>query len=133
MSLQSKVELTGNYFTHDPGKTLYANIGTMLDGLADEMEGIVRSEIHAHGGEMPYSTGWTESHVLGYRTGQTGKHWAVWAAVGLPTTGMDAKTARRTKAAGASIEHRWHPWRRVKDGVYRAKALISANLTKNLE
>lgn len=133
VSLQSKVELSGNLFTHDPGKTLYQNIGTMLDGLADEMEGIVRADIVSRKGSMPYSIGWTERHVMGYRVGRTGKHWAVWAAVGLPTTGMDKATAIRTKAAAAGIEARWHPFRLVKSAVYRAKALLSANLARNLE
>jgi hypothetical protein len=132
ISLQGRIELSGNFFTHDPGKTLYKNIGTMLEGLSSELEGSVRDAISGY--PMPQSTGWTAAHVKGYVTSpKTGKHWALWAAVGLPTAGMDAKTAIRTKAAGASIERRFHPFRQAKSAVYRARALISADLARGLE
>lgn len=133
VSVQSKVELIGPFFTHDPGKTLYANIGVMLAGLSDEMESTVRGDITSHAGDMPRWTSHTADHVSGYTTSPvTGKHWALWAAVGVPTTGMDRKQAIRTKAAAAGIERRWHPFRRVKSAVYRARALISADLAKGL-
>lgn len=133
MIVQTKVELSGNFFTHQPGRTLYRNIGDMLDALSAEMEGIVRGEVLSHAGDMPRWTGWTAGHVSGYTTSPvTGKHWALWAAVGVPTTGMDRKQAIRTKAAAASIERRWHPFRRVKSAVYRSRALISADLAKGL-
>ena len=56
-----------------------------------------------------------------------------WAAVGAVTSGMSAKDAIRTKAAAATIERRWGPYRRAKSAVYRSRALISADLTKGLE
>lgn len=130
--IRAKVELSGDFFRYDPGKTLYRNIGTMLEGLASEMEGIVRDDIRAQ--SMPYSVGWTADHVRGYTTSpKTGKHWALWAAVGIPTTGMSREQAIRTKAAAASVEARFHPWRRVKSAVYRSRAVLSANLSKHLE
>jgi hypothetical protein len=132
VSLQGKIELSGNFFTHDPGKTLYRNIGDMLEGLSGELETSVSGAIRGY--PLPQSIGWTADHVTGYVTSpETGKHWALWAAVGLPTTGMDAPTARRTKAAGASVERRFHPFRQAKSAVYRARALISADLAKGLE
>ena len=42
VSVTTKVELSGNFFVRDPSKTLYRNIGDMLEALAGEMEGIVR-------------------------------------------------------------------------------------------
>ena len=133
-NVTTKVELSGNFFTHDPGKTLYANIGLMLDGLASEMEAEVQADIASHAGEMPAYTGWSTSHAVGYRTSpKTGKHWALWAAVGSVTAGMDRKDAIRTKAAAASIERRWHPYRRVKSAVYRSRSVISADLARGLE
>lgn len=134
VKVTTKIELSGNFFTHDPGRTLYSNIGTMLDKLAAELQTGVRADIAAHQGEMPYWTGWSQSHAIGYRTGvKTGKHWALWAAVGEVTAGMSRADAIRTKAAAASIERRFHPYRHAKDAVYRSRALISANLAKNLE
>lgn len=134
VKVTTKIELSGNFFTHDPGKTLYANIGTMLDALAPEMERAVRDDISAHAGSMPNYSGWSWAHTEGYTISpKTGKVWALWAAVAAVTAGMDAKDARRTKAAAASIERRWRPYRRVKSAVYRSRALISADLAKNLE
>jgi hypothetical protein len=134
VAVTTKIELSGNLFRRDPGKTLYQNIGDMLDKLADEMEREVRADISAHEGEMRYWTGWTRDHAIGYRTSpRTGKHWAVWVAVGEVTTGMSREQAIRTKAAAATIERRWHPYRRAKDAAYRSRAVISADLTKGLD
>ena len=133
-SVTTTVTLEGNFFTHDPGKTLYANIGTMLDALAGDMEQAVRGEISAHAGSMPYYSGWSWAHTEGYTTSpKTGKHWALWAAVAAVTQGMSTPDAKRTKAAAATIEKRWHPYRKVKSAVYRSRALISADLAKGLE
>lgn len=129
----AKVELSGPFFQRDPGKTLYANIGDMLAALSGELEGVVRDQISGNRGSMPYWTGWTRDHVVGYTTSAlTGKHWATWAAVGVPTVGMSRAQAIRTKAAAAGIERRFHPFRNAKGAVYRARAVISADLTKGL-
>lgn len=127
------VSLEGPFFTYDPGKTLYHNIGDMLDAIADELEADVRAEIASHEGSMPFYTGWSADHVVGYRTSpKTGKHWAVWAAVASLTSGMSRTDAIRTKAAAAGIERRFHPYRHAKDAVYRSRALLSADLAKGL-
>jgi hypothetical protein len=134
VSLIGKVELEGDFFTHDPGKTLGGNIRDMMDLLAKWMEDEAMMGIAAASGSMPGWTGYTLEHVRGYVT-QPGKanRWRVSAAVGIPTYGMDDEQAIRTKAAGASIERRFHPMRRVKQGVYRSRPILQANLTKGLE
>jgi len=134
MSVTTKVTLEGDFFKRDPGKTLRANIRDMLDALARWMEAEVRAEIAARQGQMPGWTGWSFRQTKGYTTsGKTGKRWQTWAAVGAVTTGMSKRDAVRTKAAAASIERRFHPYRRVKSGVYRARPIVSANLTKGIE
>lgn len=133
-TVTTKVELSGDFFRRDPGKTLRANIRDMLDAVADWMEVEVQSEIRAHAASMPFYTGWSAEHTEGYTTSpRTGKRWGLWAAVGAVTAGMDRTNAIRTKAAAASIERRWHPYRRVKSGVYRSRPIITANLTKGIE
>ena len=145
VQIVQKVELSGPFFTRDPGKTLRANIRDMLDALAAEMERTARAGIAPHS-----DTGWTHDHTIGYTTSaKTGKRWGLWAAVGLPTTGMDKKAAIRTKAAAAGrrkavgsdgrdrgtakgIEERFHPFRNTKSAVYRARAIITADLTEGL-
>jgi hypothetical protein len=126
-------EARGPFFEKVPGQTLRQNVRDMLDRIADWMEDEVRSDIDSHAGSMPYSTGWSRDHTIGYTTSKkTGKRWGTWAAVGAVTAGMDKKTAIRTKAAAASIERRWHPYRKVKGGLYRSKPLLTADLAKGL-
>lgn len=133
-NVTTRIELEGNFFHRDPSKTLRANVRDMLDKLAAWMEVEVAVDMQSHQGEMPYWTGWSDSHVEGYTTSpNTGKRWGTWAAVGSVTSGMNRADAIRTKAAAASIERRWHPYRRVKSAIYRARPIIAADLTKGLE
>ena len=131
VSVTTKVVLSGDFFTKDPTKTIRENIGDMLEALSGEMESQVKREIASH--VMPRSVGWSYAHTVGYVVSpKTGRHWRYWAAVAALTTGMNKKDAIRTKAAAASIERRWHPYRRVKSGVYRARSLVSADLSRGL-
>ena len=133
-ALTSKVELRGNFFTRDPGKTLRQNVRDMLEALAVEMEREVKGIVASHAGDMPRYSGWSYSRTIGRVTSkETGKHWGTWAVVSANTEDLDKRDAIRTKAAAATIERRWHPYRRVKGGVYRARALITADLTKGLD
>jgi hypothetical protein len=135
VNVTAKVYLDGGFFTRDPGKTLRANVRDMLDGLAAEMEKEVKGIIGGAAGAMPGYTGWSYQHTKGYTTsGITGHRWQTWAAVTADTSWTkDKKPAQRTKAAAASIEKRFHPYRRVKSAVYRLRPVLSANLTRNLE
>jgi len=133
-NVTAKIELDGNFFRRDPGKTLRQNIRDMDDALAAWMQSEVRSEIRSHAGQMPYYTGWTTLNTFGYTTSpRTGNRWGTWSAVATVTQGMSRADAIRTKAAAAGIERRFHPFRRVKSAIYRARPLISADLTKGLE
>lgn len=127
------VSLEGPFFTKDPGKTLRGNVRTLMDALAESMESDVRSAIEANEGSMPFYTGWTHDHVVGRTESLSGKRWGTWARVSANTSGMSAAEAKRTKAAAAGIERRFHPFRKAKSNVYRARALLTADLTKGLE
>ena len=120
----SRVELDGNFFERDPRKTIRTNIGDMLDALAGELEAIVQGEIAGHAGSMPGYTGWSRDHIVGRTESYSGKHWALDLVVSANTAGMDARSAIRTKAAAATIERRWHPFRQAKSAVYRARATV---------
>lgn len=132
-SVTTKVELSGEFFTRDPGRTLRTNVKTMLDALAPELDRLVTADIQSHSGAMPFYTGWTAEHTVGRVTSLSGKRWGLWLVVSANSAGMSAKDAIRTKAAAATIERRWHPYRRVKSAVYRSRAVISADLTKGLD
>ena len=133
VSVTSKVQLEGDFFKRDPGKTFRMNVRDMLDDLAAWMEAEVQSQIGAHAGSMPGYTGWSREHTVGRTESVSGKRWGTWAVVSANTEGMDRKAAIRTKAAAATIERRWHPYRNVKSGVYRSRPIITANLTEGLE
>lgn len=130
----TKVTLDGDFFRNDPKKTIRRNIRDMLEDLGEWMEDTTRADIASHAGSMPFYSGWSWAHTEGYtRSPKTGKRWELHAAVAAVSTGMNRDDAIRTKAAAASIERRWHPYRRVKSAIYRARPLISANLTEGLE
>jgi hypothetical protein len=131
VAVTTKVTLEGNFFKRDPGKTLRQNVRDMNDELAAWMEREVRGQIASR--PMPYSVGWTAKHIVGRTESYSGKRWGTWAVVSANTDGMSKEDAIRTKAAAATIERRWHPFRSVKSAVYRARPLITANLTKGLE
>lgn len=137
-SVTAKITLRGNFFTRDPGKTLRQNVRDMLEALAAEMEHEVRGIIAGHAGDMPRYSGWSYGRTIGRVESYTGKRWGTWAVVSANTWGgggvekLTKHPAIRTKAAAAIIEKRWHPYRRVKGGVYRARALLTADLVKDL-
>jgi hypothetical protein len=131
--LTTDVTLSGPFFTKDPGKTLRANVRDLMDALAEQMEGDVKDAIAANAGSMPQYTGWSRDRTVGRTVSISGKRWGTWARVSANTEGMSKADAIRTKAAAASIERRWHPYRKAKSNVYRARALITADLTKGLD
>lgn len=129
-----RATLKGPFFDKDPKATLRVNIRELLARVADEAASDVQAQITAKAGAMPRYTGWSRDHVKGYvKSSRTGRPWALWAAVGSPTTGMDAKTSIRTKAALATIERRFRPFARTKRAIYGMRAILAANLTKGLE
>jgi hypothetical protein len=131
--VSSKITLEGPFFTKDPGKTLRANVRDLMEALAEWGEAEVRNAITANAGSMPYYDGWSWAHTRGRVESVEGKQWGTWARVSAYTGDLDATDARKTKAAAATIERRWRPYRRVKSAVYRARPLLTADLTKGLE
>jgi hypothetical protein len=131
--LSATVTLSGPFFERDPGKTLRGNVRSLMDALAESMESDVKSGIEANEGSMPFYTGWTTQHVVGRTVSLSGNRWGTWARVSANTSGMSAADAKRTKAAAAGIERRFHPFRKAKSNVYRARALLTADLTKGLD
>jgi len=126
------VAFSGPFFARDVRKTVRQNIRSLMQAVAEEGESAVRAEIQSHAGQMRHSTGHTAAHVRGRTKSLAGRQWEVSAVVSMDTRGMTAKEAIRTQAAAAGIERRWHPYRRVASALRRAKAVISADLTKGL-
>lgn len=132
LSKQFQITLEGDFFTRDPSKTFGGNVRDMMDAIAAEAGKSVRAQIVSRAGSMPSYTGWTAATVRGRTRSLTGKRWLVSAVISADTSGMSRKDAIRTKAAGASIEARWHPFRKTASAIRRSRAVLSANLTKGL-
>lgn len=131
---QSKVELSGPFFTKDPKATVQKNVMDFLDKLAEYGEAKVRGLIAAKSGRMPNYTGWTHDHIIGRTRAEMargGKRWVSTAVVSANTDGMSRKDAIRTKAAGASIEGRFRPFRSATYAM--AARARTVDLTKGLE
>lgn len=133
IAVTTDVTLSGPFFTRDPGKTLRGNVRTLMDALSESMEDDVRSAIEGASGSMPFYTGWSADHVLGRTVSVSGKRWGTWARVSAFTGDLGATAAIRTKAAAATIERRFHPFRKARSNVYRSRALLRADLTKGLD
>lgn len=131
VKLTSSFEVSGPFFRKDVRKTVRENIADMLDAAHQAMEADVKASITAHAGSMPRYSGWSWAHTIGRRESLTGKRWGLWAVVSANTGGMDARDAIRTKAAAATIERRWHPYRTATRAARRA--IKSLDLTKGLE
>lgn len=106
------ISLEGPFFEGDPAKTLAENIRDFLAKTAEEGEHDVKTQIQSVAGQMPHYTGWTTATVTGRVVSLKGKQWRKTAVVSTSTAGMSAKDAIRTKAAGSTIERRWHVFRR---------------------
>lgn len=128
-----KIEFRGGFFERDPRKTFRQNVMDMMDGVAREGEDTVRKAIQARAGSMPRSKGWTAAHVKGRTRSLSGRKWQVTAVISANTAGMSRRDAMRTKAAAASVERRFHPFRRAAAAMRRSRAVMSANLTKGIE
>lgn len=109
----TSVELSGPFFRADPAKRVAENIVDLLEYLADYGEKYVKGQIAGKAGRMPRYTGWTFDRIVGRVTSETGKKWWRNAVVSANTDGMGREDAIRTKAAAATIEKRWHPFRRA--------------------
>lgn len=137
------VTLEGPFFTKDPGKTLRGNVRDLMDALAESGEHDVEGVVDAHITPHPwYERGRTESLA--------GKQWDDWARISPDTRGMSAAEAVRTMAILAGrhngtgtdgrdrgttkgVEPQWHPYGNARRNIFRARALLTADLTRGLE
>lgn len=129
----TRITLSGDFFRGDPKKKFDDNVLDMLTKLAAWAEQEVKSAIASRAGRMPFYTGHSRESVRGRVESISGKDWHRHLVVSANTAGMGREEAIATKAAAASIERRWHMFRRVSSAVRRAKPVLQANLTKGME
>ena len=126
------VRFEGPFFRSNPGKTLRGNVRDMMEALAVEAEDEVKTEIGAHAGQMPHSTGYSRNAVIGRVKSIAGKPWMASMVVSSSTVGKDAAESKRTLAAASIIEGRWHIFRRTASAIRRSRAILRADLVKGL-
>lgn len=125
-----QITLEGPFFERDPGKTFRRNVRDLMAAVGDEAEASIRTDIE--GRSMRYSTGHTARQLRGRTESLIGRKWETTAVISMDTRGMSRRDAIRTRAAASSIEGRWRPFRRTTGAIRRARAVLSANLTKGL-
>lgn len=123
-----KVTLDGRVF-RDPSGVIGRNIEDMLADVAGEMEREVKSQIRQRAGSMHHYTGATTGSVVGRVESVAHRKWHRHAVVSAYTGGQVRLGAIRTKAAAATIEARWHPFKKVG----AASRKILRNMAKGLE
>ena len=134
MTLQTRVELDGPFFTRDVRRTVRQNITEFEEAIAAYGQERARGALAGKRGAIPRWTGWTHGRIIGRTQAEMrrgGKAWQVTAVVSANTDQLGRREAIRTKAAASSIEGRFGIFRRTTFAI-RAK-MRSVNLTKDLE
>lgn len=125
------IEFSGPFFTKDPAKTFRQNIRAMMDVIAEDGQRDVYARIAA----IPprgVDTGRTRSNVVGRTKNRAGKRWAVTAVVGVLNEGFTQREAVSLMAGAASIEGRFHPFRRAAADIRRFRRDMEQHLLDGL-
>lgn len=123
-STKVTLDLSGPFFKVDPKKAFRANARSMFEGLAQEGEQEVRAL-------WPVLTGAGRDGTIGRTSSMTGRQWTLSMVVSeqhaYPWPNAGSKEYR-----GGKVEARVHMFRRVTAGIRRAKAILTADLTKGM-
>lgn len=119
------IDLSGPLFTRDPKKTVRQNIRRMLEGLAQEGERTVQSQ-------FPVYTGAGRAGVRGRVASLGGKPWHLNAVVS-QTHVYDWPNGGSAQYRGGKLERRIGMFRRTASAMRRSRAVLGANLVRDLE
>jgi len=137
MAVKLSVELSGPFFQRDPARTMGENIQAMLEGLAEEGEGLVRTVLTAgESSRAPIAripSDRVSEHVVGRVHSLSGKHWTSTAIISVNNSGFSRSQGISLMAAAAGLEARLHAFRRTATALRRARSVLTANLTKGIE
>lgn len=135
MKIATSIDKTGPFFTHDPAKTFRANARVMLTALAEEGQEDVRVQLRqGEGSRAPIRLlgGRVSGHAIGRVRSLGGKPWALTAVISVNNSGFSARQGISLMAAAASLERRFHSFRRTASRLRSARAVNRAELTKGL-
>lgn len=136
MTASAQVDLTGPFFTVDPGETMLHNLQRMMEGIASEGATAAKANLSAGSGSralVRVTHDRVADHVIGRTTSLSGRQWVSAAVVQVSNHGMDATASRSLMAAASYLEGTGHGIRRVATQVRRARAVLSANLSAGME
>lgn len=135
--IKTTIDLSGPFFSRDPRKTFRENVRVLMDAVAAEGERDVRSALQSgEGRRRPVSAGVLPARVSAHAIGRTssisGKRWAVTAVVSVRNRGMSKRQGTALMAAAASLERRFHPFRRTTSRLRKSRAVNQAELSRGL-
>lgn len=136
MAQKLTVDLSGPFFQRDPGLTLRGNIERMMEGLAEEGERLVRTDLGRGEGQrypLGLGLGRVRQHAIGRVRSLQGKKWRASAVISVNNSGLTQKQGIKLMAAASYLESRLHSFRRTSSAVRRARAVVTANLAAGLE
>lgn len=121
------IDLTGPFFTKDPGRTLSENIQTMLEAVAEEGERDVKAQAQSH-----VYTGAFLGGIEGRVRSLGGRHWLRTAVVS-QTHVYPWPSGGNKQYRGGKLEARYGMFKRTTSRLRRSSAVQRAELTKGLE
>ena len=136
--IASSIDLSGPFFTNDPGKTFRQNGRVMLAAIAAEGGSDVKAQlVSAQAGRSPLAQptfrGYRVSdHVVGRVKNLRGKPWAATAVVSVNNSGYTKRQGMSLMAAASYLEGRNHVFRRTTSRLRKAKKLNAAELLKGI-
>lgn len=135
MKIATSIDKTGPFFTHDPAKTFRQNARVMLEAVAAEGQEDVRVQLRA--GESTRAPinllrDRVADHAIGRVRSLSGKRWALTAVISVNNSGFSRREGISLMAAAASVERRFHPFRRTASRLRSARAVNQAELAKGM-
>ena len=132
------VDLSGPLFERDVKATVRENIRTMLQGIAEEGASSVRDDMaFGEGGRQPISDNVSPDResewVFGRVRSLAGKPWALTAVISINNHGLSSEQGIALMAGAARVESETHAFRQAASGLRGARAILAADLTRNLE
>ncbi len=133
--IKYSVDLSGPFFHGNPGDKLGKRIRQMHEGLAQEGQRLVRQGLGvAQSRRYPIGVGGgrVSEHVIGRVESLAGKEWRASAVISVNNHGLSAARGISVMAAASSLEGRIHPFRKTALALGRSRAVLTADLTKDI-
>lgn len=134
--IASTIDMGGPFFTYQPGKTFRQNVRVLMADIAREGEADVKAQLaQGQATRKPMrlvDPDRVSGHVVGRVKNLRGKPWALNAVVSVNNSGLTKAQGQQLMAAAASIEARFHIFRRTSSRLRKANKTNAAELLKRI-